>query len=516
MIGPRVGIATGVRIGPAIGVSAAGTLPVILGFPFDSNGVGQTITPDEWDETFLTTTEVTAVPYRKIYSQSSNNPIPYLTPITTGGVRQYNVNGVQNQGIQLTFAQEAVRAGFSCAWAELSVSGIKALQCAPGSTFPTLPPGGPNLFSQGLAQGDAVAAALGGVVRAAPIIVGGNDGFDATEAANVGTRLLEIVDGLVAHYPSIKIPMIRQPDFQGIASTVPFLTTIQAGQDACAAARPTTVTLIPTNDLKGHSDHLHYDGDSACILGQRVFFATLDALGIARVRHATTPQIVGWGPQYMGTGAYSPLPPGCGISGDLEILFAITQLAAGTNNPVNTPTTTGTAWTAVGSQVLATASGTTSRLAIFARPVTANRASTATDLTTVPSNGNTINGGRIVTIRGPNSLAVANIELAQLSAGSAFQTAFTVTGGNTLSANSGVIVFAGGYRTNATANPATFSGGNVSGLTRRFTGNRVVTADFITNACADAVLAAIGATGNFSVTFALNTLGVGAVLGVKP
>jgi hypothetical protein len=531
MIGIRVGVSVGIRVGVAVGVDAnelqsgsgAATQIFQMG---DSNGVGETVIPDEYDETFDPSTEITTMPWRFRFSQSTGpggvNP-PYETDITTGGVRPYNPPGMAGGGWRTFFAQEAARAGVSWKLAELAVSGIKALQFTPTSTFPTA---GSNLWTQAMAWHDAAEAAFPAETRGAITFLGGNDGFNSGEAAGCAAKLTEIVNAWIAKKGSgIKIAIVRNPDFQSIASTVPFLSTIQTAQDNVAAAFSGNVVLVPTADTKGHSDHLHYDGDSSVIVGSRLFWALFDALGGIRPRPSPAPQIVGWGPQYMSTGAYSPIPSSCGIIGDLEILFAITQSAGGSSTQITAPTVAGggTAWTAVNDPSLSSPQNqiqssqtTTSRLGIWARAVTANRATISTPLTTVPSNGLVINGGRIITVRGPNALAVANIDLVKLSVNNAFQTGLTLTGGTTGFSNEGIVAFAGGYRTNVNSNPVTMSGGNVAGLARAFGGNRGVVVDFVTNAAWNASLAEGGPTGDITVAFALTTLGVGAIIGIEP
>ena len=56
MIGLRAGLAAGVR---AAFVTNP-ILPLIFGGPSDSNGVGQDVGPDEWDETFDPMTAITS------------------------------------------------------------------------------------------------------------------------------------------------------------------------------------------------------------------------------------------------------------------------------------------------------------------------------------------------------------------------------------------------------------------------------------------------------------------------
>lgn len=516
MIGARAGLAAGLRCGVAAGVSAdplGSADNVILLGPADSNGVGQGVGPDEFDAAFSIMTPITAVRYNKHYSQTSNDPITYATDVT-GGVGPYNVASTQNSGIQVSFAQEMVRVGFACALYEHAISGIAAKQWTPTATFPTLPP---TLWNETTAR----VSALGGLVRGQILVIGGNDGANSTDANNSQANLTAIVNAGIARWGGgLGIVLVRNPAFQGIAATVPFLSTIQTAQDNVAAAFPGNVAEVFTDDLSGHSDHLHYDGNSLVVLGQRVAYAMLDRLGVARVRPATIPAIVGWGPLYTSAaGAFTVLGPGCAINGDLEVLTVYSQTASGANSAIGTPTTTGAqAWTSKGT-ALSTDATSTTRMAIFTRPVTTADLATghgAMPSTTVPDNTNPINGARIFVVRGPSAASTPSVDVIQTSVNNAFQTGLTLTGATTTAANELIVAIAGGYRTNVSANPVTMSFVTPTSPLNLFGSNRIVVVDFVTHAVWAAQLAAAGATGNVAVTFALATLGAGALLGIKP
>ncbi len=524
MIGVRVGVAIGVNVGPAVGVSSdevggtwgGNTIVAIGNSNLTGQGVAQAAGVDsEFDPAFAVMTPVGG-PYNKHFAQSSADPVPYLTDIS-GGVGPYAAAGVQNSGWQVPFAQELARAGYIAALWEHSVGGIKALQFAPAANFPTLPAGTQNLWNASLSRFDG----LGGRVKAMALELGGNDGFTAPDAAACQGNLTAIINAAITKWGSgLVVPMVRQPALQGIASTVPLLATIQAAQDAVAAAFPANVAEVFTDDLTGHSDHLHFDGNSYVILGQRLAYALLDKLGVARVRPSTSPQIMGWAPLYTSAaGAYAVVGPGCAIDKDLEVMTVFSQTASGVNVVIGTPTSTGAQlWTSRGTATSTDGTSTT-RMAIFTRPVTAADLVTGhgnMPSSTVPNNGNPINGARIFVVRSPNAGSTPSVDVIQTSVNNAFQTGLTLASATTTTANDLVIAIAGGYRTNANANPVTMAFTNPTNPLNLFGSNRTVVVDFITHAVWAAQLAAAGAIGGTTATFALATLACGAIIGIKP
>lgn len=516
-IGVRMGPTIGVHTGVSIGTVGAGD--VILLAPADSNGVGQVIgeavqADGEADSAFALLTPITAVPYNKHYSQSSNDPVPYATDVT-GGVGPYAAAGVSNSGFQVPLAQEMVRAGFSFSLYEHAISGIKALQFTPAATFPTQSPGSLNLWNATTARVDS----LGGRVRGMVWVIGGNDGLNGADAAACNGNLTAIANASILKWgSSLAIAMVRNSNNQSAA--VANLATIQAAQDAVAAAFPSNIVEVWTDDLALHSDNLHFNGNSVVVLGQRVAYALLDRMGIARVRPATFPAVACWAPLYINAaGAYSVVGPGCAIDKDLEVMTVFSQTASGANNAIGTPTTTGAqVWTSRGT-ALSTDGTTTTRMAVFTRPVTAADLVTghgAMPSSTVPDNTNPINGARIFVVRGPNASSAPSVDVIQTSVNNAFQTGLTLAGVTTTAANELIVAIAGGYRTNASANPVTMAFTNPTGALNLFGSNRTVVVDRITHAVWSAQLAAAGATGAVNDNFALATLGAGAVIGIKP
>lgn len=519
LIGPRViGPQIGPQIGPRIGaVSSAGNV-ILLG-PGDSNAVGQVVgqaagVDGEADPAFAIMTPIAGVQYKKRYAQASADPINYLTDVT-GAVGPYNVAGIENSGFQVPLAQEMTRAGFAFSLLEHAISGIEAKQWTPSANFPTLPGGTLNLWNQTTALADS----FGGRVRGQIQVIGGNDGTNAPDAAACQANLTAIENASIAKWGSnLAIVMVRNSANQ--AAAVANLATIQAAQDAVAAAFPSNITEVWTDDLALHSDNLHFNGNSAVVLGQRVAYAMLDRLAVARVRPSTFPQVMCWAPLYTSAaGAFSVVGPGCAIDKDLEVMTVFSQTASGANAAIGTPTTTGAqVWTSRGTATSTDGTSTT-RMAVFTRPVTAADLATghgAMPSSTVPNNGNPINGARIFVVRSPNASSTPSVDVIQTSVNNAFQVGLTLAGVTTTAANELIVAIGGGYRTNATDNPVTMSFTNPTNPLNLFGSNRTVVVDFITHAVWAAQLAAAGATGGVTTTYSLATLGAGAVIGIKP
>jgi hypothetical protein len=490
---------------------------VILLCPGDSNLVGQVVgqpagVDGEADPEFTIMGPVPDVGYNKHYAQASSDPVPYLTDVV-GPVKAYNVAGVQNSGIQVPMAQELVAAGFDCSLYEHAISGIKAAQFAPSSGFPTLPTGTLNLWNATTARVDA----LGGNVRGMVWVIGGNDGFSAPDVAALPGALVETATAAIAKWPGVIIALVRSPAFQSIGGTVPQLAAVQAAQDALAAAFPQNVVEIWTDDLSGHSDHLHWDGNSAVIVAQRVAFRLLDAFGVPRVRPVGRPGIVGRGPLYMSSGAYTMPSPGCGIDKDLEILTLFSQRASGVDSPIGAPTTTGAQPWTLRASARSNDGTSTTRMEIYTRPVTAADLATghgAMPPTSVPASGNPINGGRILVARSSTVGSTPSVAAISTAVNNAFQTGLTIVGP---SGPAGLaLAIAGGYRTNANANPVTMTFVNPVGPARVCGSNRTIGSDFTTHAAWTDGMPNAGAVGNVGVTFALPTLACGAALILAP
>jgi len=506
----------------------AALLPIFSIFPADSNGIGQAIgdatSGNGCDPVFPVMTTLPSIPYFQRFAQAASDPINWLTNVTVLG--PYAPAGQVNTGLQWTFGYEMIRAGYACGLVMANaVNGSGAFQWTPGASYPTSPGGGPNVWTQSVTTNHAQEAAMGGRIRGQIMDMGGNDGFNGTNASNCAANLTTSVNATLAEYGAgTKIIMLRSPDEQ--APAVTFLTTIQAAQDSVAAAFPLNITLINTSGFRLASDNLHWVGDSVNVIGQLCAYAMLDAMGVPRARPTTIPTIMGWGPLYTGAAAYNFNGPGCSIAGDLEILFAISQDPSGGlagNDPITTPTTAGTKqWIPKGTQLVSTNGTTSARVAIFVREVSSgdltafgNKTAPSTMPITTPTT-NPINGARICVVRGPSALTHNNVDAILTSKNDAFSTALTLAQITTSVANCLVIPFAGGYRTNLSVNSVTMApaGSLVNGI-NRYGSTRAVATDMITNAAWQYDKVAAGATGAVNVTFGINTIGVGALVAIS-
>lgn len=507
-IGPHIGPRIGPTIGPAIGQHGSG-IPLILMFG-DSQIPGEAAT-DAADPSFdvTTTQSTTYVTFNKHYAQSAADPPTYQTDLT-GGVRPYALGGVPGMGMEISIGQELTRLGQRSVLAVFGIAGMSCAQSLPASTYPTAPP---NIWTQLVTRIHGLEASTGSLAKVALLSEGNNDGASPTDAANLATNSATLAAALRAAFPGIAIAWIKiNADTVNAAGFANMATAI-ANQATFFAGDPTILSIF-NDDRPLQSDHAHFTADTALTVGQRFVHLALPALGLSEPRPATFPAVVGWGPQTVSAGA-STSPPSWGraAAGHLEILVVASLTASGVNNALTTPT----GWTLIGTTT-STTGGVTIRAGFYRRAVdaamiAANHGFTA-PTTVAAANSNEFS--QIITIRGPS--ADPTVEASQLSVNNAFDTGpFAMTGVTTLGANRTAVVITVGFRTNATANPIALSGSNLSGISVVKNGTRDSgLSNFCTIDVQTGTLAAAGATGNPSATFALATLAVGAVIAIKP
>jgi hypothetical protein len=144
--------------------------------------------------------------------------------------------------------------------------------------------------------------------------------------------------------------------------------------------------------------------------------------------------------------------------------------------------------------------------------ISANHGFTA-PTTVAPANTNEFS--EIITIRGPN--ANPTVDTSALSVNNAFNTSLSMTGITTTAANETAVMINVLFRTNATANPVTIAGTNLSNVTQIKNGTRDSgLSNFATIDVQTGNLAAAGATGTGTVTYGQSSIAVAAVIGIKP
>lgn len=507
-IGPHIGPRTGPTIGPTIGQHSA--IPLILLFG-DSQIVGESTT-DTADPAFnvAATQSTTFVHFDKHFALSAGDPITYQTDIS-GGVQPWTIGGTPGLGMEISMGQTLTSTGTRSVLAAFGIFGMSVAQSVPTSTYPTLPPAGPNVFAQVVARTHALEATYGAKTAAALISDDGNDGANATDAGNVTANNAALAAALRSAFPGIKLLWIKiNADTVNAAGFTEMSTAI--ANQATSFTNDAAIIPIYNDDCSLLSDHAHFNSDTADVVGRRAAFAALDAIGVPRQRPTTFPAVVGFGPEDFGTGDTHPHSWGGTQAGDLEILTSVTLTAAGTNNALTTPS----GWTLIDT-TSSTSGGSTIRAGYYRRAVdstmiAANHGNTAA---TTVAGVNSDNFAAIITIRGP-SATVPTVEASQLSVNNAFSTSGTWTGVTALGAGREAVEITVGFRTNATANPVTLTGSNLSGITLVRNGTRNSGLGNYATIDVQAAPAGAGPTGNFTAALALNSIAIGAVLSIAP
>lgn len=490
----------------------SGPLPLILEFG-DSQIPGNAPT-DSADPAFnvTATQSITFVKrYLKHYALAASDPITFETDVS-GGVRPDHIGGTRGMSMEISMGQVFTAAGLNCVMGSWGVFGMSCAQSIPASTYPTQPPAGPNALAQFIAFGHALEVAQGALTKVILLSEGNNDGANSTDANNLAANSATLATALLAAFPGARIIWIKINADTVNATGVPNEATAISQQAAFFAANPSIVPIY-NDDCALFSDHAHFTGDTALTVGQRVAFAALDLLGVARVHPATFPAVLGFGPQLFSAGlSMSPHSWGGAQAGHLEILVRASLTGSGVNNAFADPA----GWTLVATTTSASG-GATIRVAFYRRAVdasmlTANHGNTAP--TTVPAvNSNEFSD--IITIGGPN--ANPTIEASQLSKNDAFGTGLTMAGVTTLGANRTVVMITVGFRTNATPNPVTITGTNLAGVALIRNGTRDSgLSNFCTIDVQTGHLAAAGPSGTGTTTLALASIAIGGMFSIAP
>lgn len=129
----------------------------------------------------------------------------------------------------------------------------------------------PNLFWRGMRTIRDGARALNGYIAGFVFDQGENDAANAGYAANYQANLEAAAQQVWAAYPGAPIVVVRLP--AGGSNT--YQATVIAAQNAFAAAHPTLVAIVNTDDIPLQVDGLHYTADGYITLGQRVAAAML-------------------------------------------------------------------------------------------------------------------------------------------------------------------------------------------------------------------------------------------------
>ncbi len=468
----------------------------------DSIAVGEapTVTAD----VAYNVTATQSIVYDAHFSQTSADPPPFQT--LTGNLRPYTIGSSAGMGVELAIGQEFTKAGVTPVILKDAVAGTTAAQWLPGSTTY---PAGVGLFGPMVTRAHANETLYGCQVKYIFVILGTNDAADSTAASAFQTNVGLINAGLRSAFPGAVICWAKVN-----AATDPtrlFVSTVRTGLAAARAADPTW-DIIDIDDCSLLSDLLHWPGDTCMVGGQRGAYALLDRNGIARVRPATAPVLVGFGPQSRGPSGETPQSWGGAMDGDLELLV-VEQSTGGTAAALTTPA----GWTLVDAQT-STGGGVQTKGAVYKRALTAGTLAANNGHTppTSVSTNNAVTGSRIYTYRGPN--LNPTVGAVQGSVNDAFGTSITLAGITTTHANALIAMPIGGYRSDNSTNTITVTAGGLTGVIsdEQCARANVNLSDSTTTSHTSGTKAVAGATGSATGTSLLNTVMTGWQIEIDP
>lgn len=264
-------------------------------------------------------------------SVAANDPIPweYYPPIGTYNTSPpsawtstapsfANTIVSDTTGPELSLSRALIALSSNWSIVKFTVDGSYIPYWLPGSTYPTQPPGGPDLWSQML----SFVAASGATIEGIYWMQGEADAKDSTHAAAYQANLTTFLAALHAQFPNAPI-ILGEISSQISTITCPSLSTVRAAQVAVINSAPWT-TIINNDDLALRAaDSLHFTADSQITIGQRVqtaFSAALVSTGFsAALTDNTGGNITANGSAYAYTLAITNLGPNSGSSVAVQV-----------------------------------------------------------------------------------------------------------------------------------------------------------------------------------------------------
>jgi len=208
---------------------------------------------------------VPSVPLAQQIADASN-PIPWSS-IPTGPLAPRTGNQTQNMGIELSLGR-ALDARTPNGYGLVKVGvGSASLQYnfRVDAPYPTLPAGGPNLFTQMIAYTAAQCAEMNGDLAAIVWIQGEDDATASNFAAAYADNLETLIARTRDTFPGTPFIISELSPL----SVAPYADVVRAAEATVAAAVP-GVTLVDTSGLALQPNQPHYTADGYVELGDRV------------------------------------------------------------------------------------------------------------------------------------------------------------------------------------------------------------------------------------------------------
>jgi hypothetical protein len=518
-----IGVQVGIQVGPQVGVQpgllgSAGSLIVMFG---DSITVGQAnANPVAAPLEFGVGSTFSAVTLASQQAANTTDPPPFGAEIGPEALQAYNPGGTPGFGAEITLGRQLN--AISSQFGYLVKCGITAsllkTHWLPNAAYWQASSGG-SLYKTEVARVHSYEALSGSIAKIVYVNLDTNDASDATASSQVAANMTTEVTQLHADFPSAVIvwPLIHSGTVQTNTATVRTQELTYAG------TAPSYFMLIDIDDMT-LQDTLHPDTNSMLTIGQRVAFAGTDLLGIARQVVSGAPQIVGAGVPMSGSAAtLTPLAwPGT-TDNDTELLIGIASGVTPGGGAGTMTVSTPAGWTSVTNGQI-TAVGFTTTWRVLSRAVGAGEVETnptppaqarraaSVSITFAQS---TDNIAKRITIRGPNPHPT--VDQAASTQPNQFTTGPVTIGSQTTTADNELVIdiVGGGAASTPDASSFTAAGlSNVAKYSESF--YPMPSSDSVTLGIWTGTLAAHGATGTKSLSFAVNTLVIDSEVTIKP
>lgn len=301
------------------------------------------------------------------------------------------------------------------------------------------------------------------------ISLGGNDAASGASKYNVYEANLVATAAAIRTAFGSQTPIVLIRTHVNTAVDPTGLGVVRAAQVAVDAA-DSRMTLIDVDDLKLKSDVTHFTCNDSITTGQRAGDAMLTLLGYPP-QVVTVPTIVGCGPADYGIADMKPRSAGCTRDGDLEVMHVQT----GSTAAFAIPTPSG--WTPLGSVTTTSNSSIFTTFNFYGREVpagtiAANGGHTAPTTISIGAAGRE-NLAKIICIRGPNPLTLANIEAVNLWAENGFSNPKTIPAITTLT-NGALVVALTGFWAGGSGRLQGVTNGAISGFTEFQDGDNIM------------------------------------------
>lgn len=414
---------------PATPATLLGKLVLIAG---QSNAVGHGDT-DHVDRGLAVTTPYTSATIDTKISDGLSDPIAWTT-VARRDLQPYHAGGASGMGPEISLGRYLVEYNGIASVVPMSkfaVGGTFITDWLPSGTVPAAS----NLYSQFIAYIDAQIAATGEQLGVLVWMQGDTDATDSAASLAYQANLTTLMAALRVRYGNFVLVITKMNSASsGSGIVAGYRANVQAAQAAYVATDSHSV-LVDCDGVPNSTDNVHYDGDGLISVGNLIGEAVSAIVAPTRNTNRSSgpaPWIQSTNePMVFGAGALSPRAPVHAAGDDLFLVVAM--------GLVDTPPSFSAAngYTLVDSKQSAFSGTQKQNLYVYRK-----RATAAGMPNPVLADNNDVNVAWIFAVRGA---ATSPIDVVSKGANDTYDTAFSIAGGTTLTANTLMLSIFAGY-----------------------------------------------------------------------